>query len=98
MSEGNKLALGTVFHWFKTNERAAWNTLLIGAVVSLFWLVINLYQDRIEDNQKFKDEMIMEVRRAYDPKFRDIKETIDSSTSKLDTAINNVNNYVNQNK
>ena len=94
MSEGNKLALDTVFNWFKTNERAAWNTLLIGAVVSLFLLVINLYQDRIEDKEKFKDEMILEIRRAYDPKFQEIRDTILSSSSRLDTAINNVNNHV----
>ena len=98
MSEVKPFFLDSVFNWFKTNERAAWNTILIGVIICLFWLVIRLYQDRIKDKEASKQEMIREIRRAYDPKFQEIQDTINAKSSKLDTAINNVNDYLNDNK
>ena len=95
MSEGNKNIFNTIFEAFVKDVKSAVITCLIIAVIYQWYQNGQLMQARIDDRDKFKDEVIEEVRRAYDPKFQDIKKNIVDKTGKLDTAINNVNEYVN---
>ena len=87
-----------VFDWFVKDAKSGIITILVVAVIYLWFQNGSLQQARIDDKDKFKDEIVKEVRAQIKPDIKEIKDSVLSSKLNMDTTLNNVNNYVNSQK
>ena len=87
-----------VFDWFVKDFKSAAITCLIVAVTYQWYQNGQLMEARVEDRDNFKNEIVKELKDRYDPGYNQMRDTVLAKSSRLDTSIENLNEFVNDQK
>lgn len=95
MEDKNIKWFEVLYSAFKRDPRSAIMALMALAVGFLYYQNDRLQEKLLNRSDEYKAEIILEIKRAYDPKFQQIKDTVMSKSSRLDTTIQEVNEFIN---
>lgn len=81
---------------FKKDPRSAIMALMAISVAFLYYQNEKLQSKLLDRSDDYKNEIIKEIKRAYDPKFEEIKDTVISKANRIDTTLQEVNEFINK--
>ncbi len=94
MEENKIKGFEVLFSAFKRDPRSALMALMALAIAFLYYQNAGLQEKLLNRSDEYKAEIVREIKRAYDPKFEQIKDTVISKSNRLDTTIQEVNNFI----